>query len=507
MTTNKRPLLRAENISKSFPGVKALSHVDLDLYPGEVHILAGENGAGKSTLIKCILGAYQPDEGKLFLEGREIRLRSPKEGIEHGIAAVYQELTMIPWLDGAQNIFFGREPKIAGSTIINRKKMFDQAKSLLVELGCQEIDLTLPVKKLGIAEQQMIEIAKAISMNPKVIIFDEPTASLSDREVDRLFAQIEILKKKGLAIVYISHRMKELHEVGDRITVLRDGKKIGSYPERELSDDQLVSLMIGGNIEEVYKKTSVPGRETALEIRELSDRKGRVQGCSLQVRKGEIVGLAGLVGAGRTELSRLIFGIDKSSCGQVLLHGEDVTGKSPEYLVDHGLGLLPEDRKGLGLALRAPISWNVVASGLRQIFPHFFMNEKKNNSVAADYIRMLEVATPDVRRNVGQLSGGNQQKVVVAKWLCANTDVILFDEPTRGIDVGAKAEIYALMNKMASEGKAILMISSELPEIMGMSDKIYVMREGRIVGSLERGNFSEDEIGRMMLLSGEGEGA
>lgn len=494
------PILRVKGITKEFPGVKALDKVDFDLYPGEVHILVGENGAGKSTLSKCILGMYQPEQGEIFLEGKKVNFKTPKEALSQGIAAVYQELTMIPHLNAAQNIFFNREPVYKGTTIMNQKLMQKQAKEILETLNCGYIDTTKPVKYLGVAEQQMIEIAKAISFNPKIIIFDEPTATLSDREVESFFKQIHLLKKKKIGIIYVSHRMKEFHHIGDRITVLRDGKYIKTLKEGELSDEELVNLMVGRDIAQVYVRTPNQHTGEALRINNISDKAGKVKNCSLVVNKGEIVGLAGLVGAGRTELARLIFGIDKLQSGEVFLHGKNVSGKRPAILVNQGLGLLPEDRKQLGLAVRAPISWNILAVSLKKVFPHFFLRQSKNDDVASGYVESLKIATPSVKKKAQALSGGNQQKVVVAKWLSADTDVIIFDEPTRGIDVGAKMEIYSLMDRLALEGKAILMISSEMQEIMGMSDRMYIMSNGRIAGQIDKEEFSTERIGQMMLL-------
>lgn len=494
------PILKVEGLTKEFPGVKALDNVNFDLFPGEVHILVGENGAGKSTLSKCILGAYQPEKGEVYFQGKKVNFKTPKEALDNGIVAVYQELTMIPHLNAAQNIFFNREPVYKGTGIVNQKLMQKQAKEILKTLNCENIDTTKPVKYLGVAEQQMIEIAKAISTDPKIIVFDEPTATLSDREVESFFQQIYLLKKRNIGIIYVSHRMKEFQYIGDRITVLRDGKYIRTLKQGELSDEELVNLMVGRDISQVYVRTPNAFEGEALRAEKLCDKAGKVKGCSLVVNKGEIVGLAGLVGAGRTEMARLIFGIDKIQSGEVYLHGKNVTRKRPKYLVSQGLGLLPEDRKRLGLAVRAPISWNVIAVSIKKIFPHFLIDQKKNDSVAKEYVKSLKIATPSVKKLAVALSGGNQQKVVVAKWLSADTDVIIFDEPTRGIDVGAKMEIYALMDQLASEGKSILMISSEMQEIIGMSDRMYIMNNGKIVGHMERSEFSQEKIGQMMLL-------
>ncbi len=495
-----QPLLEVKGLTKEFPGVKALDNVDFDLYPGEVHVLVGENGAGKSTLAKCILGVYQPDGGDIYFDGKKVTINHPKEALDHGIAAVYQELTTVPYLNAAQNIFLNREPFFPGTQIINHKKMRADARKFLDLLGATTIDLNIPVANLDVADQQMIEIAKALSFNPKIIIFDEPTASLSERETESLFKQIHLLKKQNIGMIYVSHRMQEYHRIGDRITVLRDGKYIRTIREGDLDDHALVNLMVGRDISQVYQRTPNIQDEVVLETVDLNDQKGRVMDCSITLRKGEIVGLAGLVGAGRTELARLIFGIDKPSSGKVFVNKKDVTGHEPNQLVKAGLGLLPEDRKRFGLALKKSIAWNTVAVSLRQVFPKFFTSERKNLEFANRYIKLLNVATPSAKRIAGQLSGGNQQKVVIGKWLSAGSNIIIFDEPTRGIDVGAKMEIYKLMDELVSKGNAILMISSELQEVVGMSDRIYIMKEGEIVAERLRDESPAEEIGRIMVL-------
>ena len=493
-------LLQVKDITKIFPGVKALDHVSLDLYPGEVHILAGENGAGKSTLVKCILGVHKPEEGQIFLDGEKVDFRGPQEALKRGIGAVYQELTMVPWLNAAENIFFNREPHFPGGILINNKKMKEDARRLMADLACEDINLECPVKSLGIAQQQMVEIAKAVSMHPRVLIFDEPTSSLSDHEIDALFRLIRLLKRKDIAIVYISHRMQELREIGDRVTVLRDGKQIRTARLCELSDRQLVELMVGRNLNQIYLRENLHCGDTVLEVSHVSDRNGFVRDCSMEVRSGEIVGVAGLAGAGRTELARLIYGVDRPGSGQILLHGREMTGKGPEAMVRAGLCLIPEDRKELGLALRAPISWNILAASLKKLFTGRIIDARKEEEISGRYVKDLAIATPDVKREVRMLSGGNQQKTVLAKWLCADADVLIFDEPTRGIDIGARVEIYRLMNNLASRGKAILMISSDMAEVIGMSDRVYVMREGRIVGQVDQEHLTEDTLGTMMML-------
>lgn len=490
-------------MTKVFPGVKALDNVDFSLHSGEVHVLVGENGAGKSTLAKCILGVYQPDAGEIFMNGQKVSFRNPKEALQKGIAAVYQELTMVPYLNAAQNIFLNREPRLLGTPLVNRKLMQQEARRYLDLLGSQDIDTNLPVTRLDVAEQQMIEIAKALSFNPKIIVLDEPTASLSERETDFLFNQILKLKEQGIGIIYVSHRMKEYHRIGDRITVLRDGKFIQTIREGEISDEALVNLMVGRDISQVYVRTKNDHSGIVLKTEKLSDKNGRVESCSIELHRGEIVGLAGLMGSGRTEFARLIFGIDKPSGGKVYLHEKDITGCSPTRAVRNGLGMLPEDRKRYGLALKASIAWNTVAVSLKNLFPNGFLSERKNAAIAQEYVQLLNIMTPDVKRPVQQLSGGNQQKVVMAKWLSAQSDVIIFDEPTRGIDVGAKMEIYALMDNLAKQGNAILMISSELQEVIGLSDRIYIMKDGKIITHKRRDECGSDEIGRIMVLGEE----
>lgn len=495
----RKPVLEMKKLSKEFPGVQALDQVDFSLYPGEIHILAGENGAGKSTLSKCMLGICQPDSGTILYKGEEVHFRSAREAGEKGIVAVHQELSMIPYLNAAQNIFFGREPMIWHSGLIDKKKMQEDAGKILEELNCAHINRRIPVKNLGIAEQQMIEIAKALSFHPQILILDEPTAALTSREIDSLFRKLKTLKEEGLSILYISHRMEEYEQIGDRITVLRDGKHVQTVMAREITEKQLIHLMVGRDIHEMYKRTSISDKKEILRVSGLCDRNQKVRDCSLTVKKGEIVGLAGLVGAGRTELARLIFGIEKPFLGEVILHGENVTGKSPSYMVKKGAGFLPEDRKQLGLATKASISWNIIAAGMNRLFPGKIVTGGKSDRIAAKYVEELQIMTPDMKRRAGELSGGNQQKVVIAKWLAADTEFLIFDEPTRGIDVGAKTEIYRWMDRLVSEGKGILMISSDLQELMGMCDRLYVMRHGSIVGRMEKEEYTVAGIGQLMM--------
>lgn len=498
-----KTILTAVGITKVFPGMKALDKVDFDLRAGEVHILVGENGAGKSTLAKVILGVYKQDEGEVFFEGEKMEVSGTKDAIAKGIVAVYQEFTLIPYLSVAQNIFLNREFRTKLG-FIDHKKMESEAEALLKSLNCEYINVKAPVKQLSVAEQQMVEIAKALSYKPRVIIFDEPTSALSDREAESLFAQIHNLKKKGIGIVYVSHRMEEFPKIGDRITVLRDGKKIATIGINDCTDHELITMMVGRDVSQVYVRTQNEHKGEAFRTEDLSDYSGKVKGVSIVLNRGEIVGIAGLVGSGRTELAQLIYGINPIKTGKVYVNGREMMPKSPVNAVKHGIGLVSEDRKKYGLALGEAIAFNAISVSLKKIFPKFFMNKRKIYDIAKQNVDQLRIVTTSVHKQCKFLSGGNQQKVVLAKWLNFNPQIIIFDEPTRGIDVGAKMEIYKLMDRLAAEGKAILMISSELPEVIGMSDRIYVMHEGRMVDECKRGEFTAEQIGSRMLGLGVG---
>ncbi len=500
-------ILTANGITKLFPGVTALDNVDFDLKKGEVHILVGENGAGKSTLAKVLLGAYIPENGEIAIDGQPVSLKSAKDGLANGIAAVYQEFTLVPYLNVSQNIFLNREP-LNKVGLVNHKKMEKEASELLKSLNCDYINVKSYVKELSVAEQQMVEIAKALSFNPKILVFDEPTATLSEREVESLFERIHNLKNAGIGIIYVSHRMQEFHQIGDRITVLRDGRKIGTVGIKDVNDAELVNMMVGRDVSQVYHRTPNEFTGEVLRTEGLCDKAGRVKDISIVLNKGEIVGVAGLVGAGRTEFARLLFGIDPVAKGKIFINGEEIHAHTPVQVVKKGLGMVCEDRKRHGLALKDSVAWNIMAVSLKKFFPKHIISQKKMVKIAEEYKDKLRIATPDVYRECRFLSGGNQQKVVLAKWLSADSDILIFDEPTRGIDVGAKMEIYTLMDKLTQEGKSILMISSEMPEVIGMSDRIYVMREGRIVNECKRCEFSTDEIGACMLgIGGEKHGA
>lgn len=498
-----QPILEARGIVKRFPGVLALDGVSFDVRPGEVHVLIGENGAGKSTLSKILMGVLDADEGEILFEGRPLKFRSPLDALQHGIGGVYQEFMLVPWLNVAQNIFLNREPRRWQSLpFLNHRRMHEEARQILAGFGL-EVDTRLPVKHLDTALQQMVEISRVLATNPRVLVLDEPTAMLTEREVNQLFERIAELRRKGVAIIYISHRLQEIRRIGDRVTVLRDGRNVGTVNIKDASDDALVEMMVGRSISQMYPRTyRQPGAE-ALRLKGFSVR-GGPQEVDLVVHYGEIVGLAGLVGAGRTELVRGIFGVDPIQKGELYLDGRPVIPRSPHQMIRYGVGLLSEDRKRFGLALKIPVCWNTVMASLRRHFPRGFVQERKVQSVAQEYVEKLRIVTPSVLRQVRYLSGGNQQKVVMAKWLDTKAKILIFDEPTRGIDVGAKAEVHALMDQLAAEGHAIIMISSDLPEVLGMSDRIYVLFQKRIVGEFLHEEANQEKIASLMLGIGAG---
>ena len=489
----KKLLLQAEGISKQFPGVQALDNVSFDLYEGEVHVLIGENGAGKSTLMKIFAGVYQPDAGSLTLNGEKIQFHTPLAAQAAGISTIYQEFNLIPYMNVAQNIFLGRYPKKFG-LFLDHKKIHKDAKDVLKSLAL-DIDTYAMCADLGTGQQQMVEVAKALSMESKILIMDEPTASLTDPEIECLFETIERLKKNGIGIIYISHRLEEIKKIGDRVTVLRDGRYIGSKPKSEIEITELVKMMVGRDVESLYANSNAKQKfgEEALRVENLVSGK-KIKNASIDVRCGEIVGLAGLVGAGRTELARAIFGVDKFDSGKVFIFGNEVKPTSPKQMVNNGLGLIPEDRKNQGLCLILPTSENIVVANLKNLFGKLLISLKKEKFVVEKYIKELRIATPSHNRVVKFLSGGTQQKVVLAKWLCTDSKIFIFDEPTRGIDVGAKVEIHTLMRELVKNGAAILMISSELPEILGMSDRIFVMCEGSIVSEMNCEEATQENV-------------
>ena len=496
-STLSGPLLELRDISKSFPGVHALDRVSLDLSAGEVHVLLGQNGAGKSTLIKVLCGAYHPDAGTILFEGNPVRMSSPADARALGVSVIFQEFSLVPYLDVAQNIFLGREYPGRLPGTVDRRRMHDEARRVLDTLGVS-LDTRTPVHRLGVAQQQTVEIAKALSQRARVLVMDEPTAALSAPEIERLFTIIRTLKREGVAIVYISHRLHEVFEIGDRLTVLRDGQKVAEVRPGEATVGELVRMMVGREVSAAYRQRFCerPG-DSVLEVRDLETESG-VKASSLSVRAGEIVGLAGLVGSGRTELVRAIFGADRITSGEVFVRGRQRSG-GPRGSVAAGVGLVPEDRKGQGLALVRSVRDNLLLAALRDLFPRRWYVPSRGARRAGDLVARLRVITPSLERPVKFLSGGNQQKVVIGKWLTAGSRLLIFDEPTRGIDVGAKSEIFREMERLVGDGAAVLMISSELPEIVAVCDRVYVMREMALVGELSRPDLTEEGILRLAM--------
>jgi len=491
-------VLQLEGISKQFPGVKALEDVNFDLRRGEVHALVGENGAGKSTLIKVLAGAHRPDAGRIVINGQPVVIDNPAQALARGVSVIYQEFNLVPYLTVAQNIFLGREPRRLGIPgLIDYAWMNAEAEALLRSLGV-DIDPRATVYYLGVAQQQMVEVAKALSVNAQIVVMDEPTSALTTKEIEQLFAAIQRLMARGVSVIYISHRLEEVFQIGGRVTVLRDGKWITTMNVRDATMDVLIHAMVGRTIDRMFLREFAADRgEVALAVRNLH-RHGVLRDINLTVRCGEVVGLAGLVGSGRTELARVIFGADSYDAGEVTIFGRRVRG-SPAGCVAIGVGFLPEDRKREGLALILPMRENVVMASLRRLFPSGIIQRAKERAVVSDFVKSLDIATPSIHRMTKFLSGGTQQKVVLAKWLCTQSRFLIFDEPTRGIDVGTKAEIHQLMNELVKQGAAILMISSELPEVLNMSDRIYVMHKGRIAKELSREEASQEAILRYAM--------
>lgn len=490
---NPEYLLQMKNITKTFPGVRALDGVSFDLRPGEVHVLLGENGAGKSTLMKVLAGAYVPDSGELYIDGRRVEHFNPRHAQSLGVGIIYQEFNLVPYLSVAHNIYIDHMPRTLGGLALDHPRMHRDAENLLKSLD-MHVDTRALAHDIPVAQQQMVEVAKALTHDLRILIMDEPTASLCDREIEQLFRTIRELTARGIGIVYISHRLQEIPLIGDRITVLRDGRYVGTEDAADMTEERMVEMMVGREIQDLYNRTYRPRGEPALQVKDLSSRGSGLRNVSLAVHRGEIVGLAGLVGSGRTELARAIFHVDPHESGEVELLGESLDKTDPKNVIRKGLALLPEDRKRQGLALILSVAENIVMASLPRLFPRGFLRASREQDSVSKFVRDLRIATPGIRQIAQNLSGGNQQKVVLAKWLCTEAEVFIFDEPTRGIDVGAKQEIYAFMDDLAGQGKAVLMISSELPEIVGLCDRVYVMREGSIVAELDRAEATQETI-------------
>ena len=470
--------------------MRALGGVSFDLRAGEVHALVGENGAGKSTLMKIVAGVYRPDSGSIRLGGVPILNESPRQALERGISMIHQELNLAPNLSVAENVFLGRAPTRGG--LIDWRRLYADVEALADRLGI-DLDVRARVDELSVARQQMVEIAKALSLDARVIIMDEPTSALTERETEALFDIIARLKSNGVAVVYISHRLDEIFRVADRVTVLRDGRLVGTLPIAQATQPQLIGMMVGRELTTLFPKESVEIGDPFLEVRHLR-RKGALEDISFVLRRREILGLAGLVGAGRTELVRVLFGADPLDGGEILLEGRPVRIRRPRDAIRLGMGFVTEDRKLQGLVLGMNVRENETLASLAQVSKLGFLNLGRERTLAARLVEQLGVRTPSVEQEVANLSGGNQQKVVIAKWLATRARILILDEPTRGIDVGAKAEVHALMSRLASQGVSILMISSELPEILGMSDRILVMRQGRLSGEFTRDQASQEAI-------------
>jgi rhamnose transport system ATP-binding protein len=484
-------ILELKNISKSFSGVEVLHHVSLALRAGEVHALLGENGAGKSTLVKVITGVHQPDSGEILLDGNPVHFHDTWETRQAGITAIYQELSLFPDLDVAENIFVGSQPLSAGRRI-DWRKLYKKAEDLLTSLGVH-LDLKQKARNLSIAQQQMVEIARAFSLNARILIMDEPTSSLTLNEVADLFRLVRRLREEGKAIIFISHRLEELFEIADRVTVLRDGSYVDTRSMKDVTRDDLIRMMVGRTITNLFPKQDVKAGEVVLEVENLS-RSGAFRDISFELRKGEILGMAGLVGAGRTNVARAIFGVEPATDGQIKVNGLPVAITSPQQAIDLGLAYVPEDRQLHGLIPAMHITSNISLPMLSEFARSGWMNFKKERKSTFEAARQMEVRANHIWQKARELSGGNQQKVVLAKWLATQPRILILDEPTRGIDVGTKAAVHALMSKLASEGMAILMISSELPEVLGMSDRILVMREGQMTAQFTREEATQEKI-------------
>jgi len=493
-------LLTLENISKRFPGVQALSDVRLGVRPGEVHALLGENGAGKSTLIKIISGVHQPDSGTLMIDGKPVQFNGPRDAQQAGIATIFQELSLYPELTVAENIFMGHHPRRWGGLVVDWGAMNARAREILDSLDILDLDVTTKVGLLNVGNRQRVEIAKALSLSARVLIMDEPTAALTESDVERLFAIVRLLRQRGVGIVYISHRLQEVFEVADRVTVLRDGQYIATREVKDITEPMLIEMMVGREINELFPKLPSKIGETVLEVQNLM-REPYTRGVSFSVRAGEILGISGLVGSGRSETAQAIFGIYPAKSGTIKVNHRVVSIKNPADAIRHGIAYVPEDRGTQGLVRAMTLRENSSMAVLKQLSRATFINRDGERQLAHQSIEKFMIRAYSGEQIVSKLSGGNQQKVVVGKWLASNPRVLIVDEPTRGVDVGAKAEIHRLLSELAAQGLAVIMISSELPEILGMSDRVLVMREGRIVAEFDIAEATQEAVGAAMMGS------
>lgn len=488
-----KPFVTMEGIDKSFSGNQVLNDVQFSVLPGEVHALMGENGAGKSTLIKILTGIHSKDAGKIEVNGQEKAFSSPKEAEKEGILVIHQELNIIPYLSVAQNMFLGKELTRGRSGILKEKEMYERTKRNLSMLGVEDIDPNETAGKLSVGKQQMIEIARALSTDAEMIVMDEPTAALTDKEIENLFNVIRSLQMKNVSVVYISHRMEEIFNICDRVTVLRDGEYAGTKELKETSFDEIVKLMVGRELGDRFPERQHPRGETVFEVRDL-EREGHFSDISFDIKAGEVLGVAGLMGAGRTEIMETIFGAAKRKKGKILVDGKPVSIKHPADAIKAGIGFITEDRKDEGLVLHLSIRENIALTNLKTVSKKGWMSRKKEAELVDQLIKKLHVRTTGAEQDVQSLSGGNQQKVVIAKWLGIEPKVLILDEPTRGVDIGAKKEIYHIMNELTELGVAILMVSSELPEVLGVSDRIMVIHEGKLATVLEGKEATQEKI-------------
>lgn len=487
-----QPILQLKNIVKEFSGVKALSDVSLTVMPGTVHAIMGENGAGKSTLIKILTGAYSKTSGEIYVDGQKIEQMNPKLSKKLGIHCIYQELNVANYLSVAENVFLGSQPTNRFG-FIDWKRMNEAARQIFDSLHIN-LDPNQIVGQISIAQKQMVEIARAVSQNARILIMDEPTSSLSERETEVLLSLVEDLKKKGVSILYISHRMDEVFRIADTVTVLRDGQHVKTLPISEVKNvETLVQLMVNRKVSDFFNKVEVPLGETVLEVRNLT-KKGVLHDVSFELRKGEILGIAGLVGSGRTEIAMSLFGLMKKDSGQIIVDGQEVEIGSPADAIRLGFGFVTENRKETGLALKMNVRENITLSSLQNLVDVMLVNKRKEKQLAEQYKQKLNIKAASLEQRISSLSGGNQQKAILARWLIQEPSILILDEPCRGVDVGAKAEIFAQISQLARQGVGIIMISSEIPEIVGMSDRALVMREGRVAGILQKGHITPDNI-------------
>ncbi|CUX37759.1 Galactose/methyl galactoside import ATP-binding protein MglA [Clostridium sp. C105KSO13] len=487
---SKKVILEMHHVHKRFAGVHALNDVGLELKAGEVHALLGENGAGKSTLIKVLGGIYQADEGEIYINGNKVEIKGVEDAQENGIAIIHQELVLVPYMTVAENIFLGRE--FGNNILVNRKKMNQEAQKLLDE-NQVNIRADMLVGKLTIAQQQMVEIVKAISYDSKILVMDEPTSSIADKEVEFLFETMRKLTKRGVGIIYISHKMSELEQICDRVTVMRDGMYVGTEIVKNTTRDRLIAMMVGRELENYYTREYQKPGEEVLRCEHISDG-NMVKDVSFSLKKGEIIGFAGLVGAGRSETMKAIFGLTKNASGETWVKGKKVKVTSPVDAMKYGLSLVPENRKHEGLYSVQSVRFNMTIEVLKQFMQGISVDDRKEAALTQKYIDMMATKTPTQMQKIGNLSGGNQQKVMIGRWLATDPEVLILDEPTRGVDVGAKSEIYVIMNELVKKGVSIIMISSELPEIINMSDRVYVMAEGKVTGCLNHEEVSQEAV-------------